>query len=166
MDQPITNPQAEASIAPVPKVITEQSDATLIAQWKDNTAAVATNITPDTPRGRGLMTRCLATADLKTRNAVGQHVEATHFFAHIAEVMNKQTGEVSQRVRVVLVLKDGRTLSTMSGGCVKALGLIASATHYAEWNPPIMLEFREFPTEDGKSYCDVREVVREEGKKK
>lgn len=147
---------------PVIPPVHEESDSGIMARWSEAAIAVVTNIKQDTPKGRALATRCLASADLKTRNVVGQKIAATHFFAHTVEVTNTDTGEISKKVRVVLLLIDGRTVSTTSKACVRCLSVIAQHTKGKEWNPPIVLEVREFPTDNGQSYCDMREVAADE----
>jgi hypothetical protein len=149
---------------PVIPLVHEESDSGIMARWSDAAIAVVTNIQQQTPKGRAIATRCLASADLKTRNVVGQQIRATHFFAHTVEITNTDTGEITKKVRVVLVLEDGRTVSTTSKACVRCLSVIAQATKGKAWDPPIILEVREFPTEDGRSYCDMREVPDEDVK--
>lgn len=142
------------------RVFQAETDDGLIAQWSSAATAVSTNIDTKSDQGRALVTRCLSNADMKSRNAVGQILEAVAYFAHVIEVPDKKTGEILKKVRVVLVLNDGRTFSTTSKSCVRCVALIAASKNGKPWNPPILLEVREFPLEDGASYCDMREILR------
>jgi hypothetical protein len=156
---------AEQEARQVPMRV-EETDEGVMARWDSSAAAISTNIDMTSSKGRAMMTRCLATADLKTRAAVGQVLEAVAFMAHPIEIEDKETGEITRKVRVVLVLKDGRTVSTSSRACVRAISVLARATQGGKWDPPIKIEVREFPLEGGRSYCDMREVPSEEGGKK
>lgn len=143
-------------------VVTE-TDGDLMIRWDEGATAIRTNLDVTNSKGRALMTRCMATADIKTRNAVGQPHEVTGYMAHVVEIADMATGEVFKRVRVVLTLADGRTLSTTSNACVRAISLLAQATKGAPWDPPIIIEIREHPLDGGKSYCDLREIERTAG---
>ncbi len=166
MDQtPMNQPAQEKLAEQLPAIITE-SDEGVMMQWTNAAFAVATNIDGNEPEGRAMLTRCMSTADLKTRSAVGSVLEAEAFFAHVVEIADMETGEIAKKVRCVLVLTDGRTWSTTSRACVRTISVLAKATQGRQWNPPIRLEVREFPLEGGRTYCDLREVPREKGKKK
>ena len=142
-----------------------ESDGDMIARWQNDAEAIATSIDVRTDDGRILAGKCGGTADLKTRNIVGQVIVATGFYAHVAEVANGETGEVMRKIRVVLILDDGRTVSTMSGPCARSLSKMIKlrADGHAKW--PIHIETREYTLESGKSYCDMREVLMDSPKK-
>jgi hypothetical protein len=139
--------------------IQEQTDGDMIARWASSAEAIATNIDVKTEEGRILAGKCGGTADLKTRSVVKQVIVVTGFYAHIAELTNRLTGEVSRKIRVVLILDDGRTVSTMSGPCTNSLSKMIRMREkgFAKW--PIHIETQEYPLEGGKSYCDMREVL-------
>lgn len=147
---------------PVIPAQVEETDGQIMARWTEAAIAVKTNIPIDNPKGRAMTTRCLAQADLKIRSAVGQILAVVYYFAHVAEVTDTETGEVTKKVRVVMVLEDGRTVSTMSNACIRTLAVLSQHTKGQIWDPPILLEVREWPLEGGRSYCDMREVVRED----
>lgn len=165
---PEKKPQDPTPATPAPAIQAEaaenlpvriEEDGGMIATWTTNAPIVASNVSQSSPAGRALVSRALATADLKTRSAVGQILEAVAFVAHSAQITDQQTGEIHHKTRCVLILKDGRTWSTMSQGCIRTIHYISHVTESKEWDPPIRLEVREFPLEGGKSYCDLREVL-------
>lgn len=135
-----------------------ETDGDLIAQWEDNATAVAMSFSQESPETSQLVSRCMSTADLKTRSLVGQVVAVVGFFAHVAELTDAVTGEVQRKIRCVLVLDDGRTVSTMSKACVRQIAMFHRMRGGKPWDPPIYIETREFQLEAGKSYCDMREV--------
>lgn len=166
MDETTTQtPTQEMQSQQVP-MVREETDEGIMMRWTDAAINVATNIDMQDEEGRAMLTRCMSTADLKTRNGIGLQIEAVAYFAHVVEITDTETGQIDKKVRAVLVLKDGRTFSTSSKACVRTISVLAKATQGKAWDPPLLLEVREFPLEGGRSYCDLREVVREKGKKK
>ncbi len=108
--------------------------------------------------GRALVTQALASCELRTRDVVGQVLDVVGFVAHVAEVVDQMTGECTRKLRCVLVLADGRQVSTMSAACIRSLRYLAQTMPEGPWQPPLRLQIRSHPLEGGKSYCDLREM--------
>lgn len=158
---PTTPPKDEPAQADeelLDKIMEEESER-LMMSWTRGTAIAHTNLDQTGPAGRVMVTRALATADIRTRQVVGQTIKVVGYVAHVAQLTDKITGEVSNKMRVVLFLEDGRTLSTMSAGCVRLVQYLGVTLGRQKWEPPILIETREFPLPEGKSYCDMREVM-------
>jgi hypothetical protein len=139
--------------------ILEDESERLMMSWTRGTTIAHTNLDQSGPAGRVMVSRALATADLRTRSVVGQTIKVIGYVAHVAQLTDKITGEISNKMRVVLFLDDGRTLSTMSAGCVRLVQYLGVTLGRQKWDPPILIETREFPLPEGKSYCDMREVM-------
>lgn len=143
-----------------------EQDGDLVAEWLSDTPLAASNLDQVGPAGRAMVTQAMATADLRTRSGVGHVIDLIGYVAHVAELTNKETGECTRKLRVVLFLADGKTLSTMSAGCIRAIRYIAKQMGDGKWDPPVRVEIREHPLEGGKSYCDLRELEPEKTKEK
>ena len=144
-------------ITPNTPVLRQEAEKNEIARWEEN-PDVRSNIALDTKEGATMMMRCLSTADMRVRNAVGQIVECVGYVAHMVEITDTETGEVADKTRVVLLLADGRTLSMMSRACVRAMRMLSRIMPAGRWEPPVRMEFKEYPLEGGKSYVDMRVV--------
>jgi hypothetical protein len=137
----------------------EDQDERLMASWSRNSPVAFTNLDQSGPAGRAMVTRAMATADLKTRSAVGHTIKVIGYVAHVATLTDKVTGECTTKMRVVLFLEDGKTLSSMSSAVVRTVRYLATVCANHLWEPPIELEVREHALDGGKSYCDMREVA-------
>lgn len=135
----------------------EETDGDLITRWTESAEAVATSIDCTNEAGQVLLSKCMSTADLKTRSAVGQTLAVVGYVAHVAEVTSED-GEVLRKIRAIILLDDGRTLSTMSKPCLRVIGRIAKMRGPGPWTPPAYVTVSEHPLAAGKSYCDMRQI--------
>lgn len=140
------------------KVVEDDGDG-VIARWIQGGPITATNMPQDGPQGRALVTQALSTPELRTRDVVGQPLSVVGYVVHIAELTDKITGEITRKLRAVLILEDGRMVSTMSAACIRTLHYLAKTAGKAKWEPPLILEIKTHPLEGGKSYCDMREIA-------
>lgn len=129
-----------------------------MATWDTAASAYRTNIDGRQPTGRRMVSRCLSTADMKIRNAAGQRHNIVAFYAHGVVLTDKETGEVTPRIRLVMVRDDGKTISTFSEPCINAFSAIVRHLDNGPIDPPLCIEIREWPLGEGRSYCDLREV--------
>ena len=126
----------------------QQSELPMVASW---------DLT--TEQGRARVTVALDAPDLQTRNAVGRTLEVVHGLVHVIGLPDQETGEVRPKVRAVLFLADGQTLSTTSAPCLKMLGWLFRSWGQSPWNPPRKLRFSERKGSGPNNYCTVREIV-------
>lgn len=138
------------------QVVSEEEGAML--RWTNDSPVAASNLDQSGPAGRALVTQALASSDLRTRDVVGQTLEVVGYVAHVAEVEDPKTGECLTKLRVVMILNDGRQVSTMSAACIRTLRYLAKSMPTGRWEPPLRLQIKSHPLEGGKSYCDLREL--------
>lgn len=159
-----TQPDEEKAMVPMPpsgRGIVQEQEGNLLAKWSETTPTYVTNLDVSTPTGRAMLTQALAKATRKTRNMVGQRIEAIGFVVHEATVADSATGEYAIRLRGAIIDESGIVCSTMSGPVLSTLCALAKARGKGKWDPPSILEIREWPLEEGKSYCDMIEIAPE-----
>lgn len=131
----------------------------VMARWSAASKAVKTSIDPKTPRGRAAISKCMASADKKIRNAVGDIHDIVDYFAHVVELADVNSGEVGLRIRLVMVKSNGQTISTFSKACVEAFGFLAQFMGPGPWEPPLRITIKEQPGSNGHTYCELQEVA-------
>ena len=172
MQEQSTQPLTDSSATPLAPIDAEQSAASaqamatethdgVMARWTNASKAVRTSIDPKQPRGRAMISKCMAAADKKIRNAVGDVHDIVDYFAHVVELADVQTGEVGMRIRLVLVKANGQTISTFSKACIEAFGFLAQFMGPGPWSPPMRIMIREQPGSNGHTYCELQEVMPE-----
>lgn len=69
--------------------------------------------------------------------------------AHEVQVANRETGEITQAVRCVLISPDGKTVSFVSAGVLGSLRNIMQLFGKPPWDPPLKLAVRDVNTRSG-----------------
>lgn len=90
---------------------------------------------------------------------IGKRVLITDVIAHPQEFVNKDTGEVTTGVRIILVLKDGKTITCASGGVARSLGMLADVFGPPSWPDGLAVEIEQVTT--GRGYRTFQLVVSE-----
>lgn len=142
----------------LPAVVTDEADG-VIARWETAGARIITNISNPTPADNVMIINALSVTDARTRDVVGQELPLIGYVAHTVEIVNKQTGEVSTLMRVVMILADGRLISTMSKGVVRTLGYLSKVNPTKKWTPPLMVKIESHPLPEGQSYCTLKQIL-------
>lgn len=149
-------PAEEGQLVPVAG---EDEEAGLLARWEKGAVIFCTTLDVETDYGRAMMSVAMETADMKTRNAVGNDQAVVDVVAHAVTITNPETGEITPTIRAVLILDNGKTLSTTSGPCIKSLAFLLKKWGKGPFIPPKIVRFREHAMGDGRSYCTLAEVV-------
>lgn len=150
---------AQTSLVKLPEqtrsLVTIQPDdgSELLARWMSDTPTRVTNLAADDPLAEILVAKAMGVADRRTRACVGQPLRLTGYVVHPVELVNKETGEITVKLRCVLLTEDGGTISSMSGGVLRVLREVARSRGPKRWHPPVDAEIREYPLEAGASYC-------------
>jgi len=161
LSPPVKVEVLEAMKTEKPGEVFETHDA-LLMQWDRSASAIRTSLDPQTQRGRALITQCLEAADHGIAELGNQVVEVSDFFAHIGELENPATGEMEPKTRCVLVLKDGRRVSTWSPSAIKGFAFLANLAGPGPWNPPLKIRIRLCKGKSGFNYATISEVISEE----
>lgn len=151
----VNQPAGLISKAPM---MQEQVDG-LLAIWDSQATAVRTSLDPSQQRGRALISQCLAQADHGILEVAKQELKVVEYFAHIGELENPATGELEAKIRCVLILEDGRKVSTWSPSAIKGFAFIAQMRGPGPWNPPLTIKVNVNKGKKGFNYATVSEVI-------
>ena len=77
---------------------------------------------------------------------IGKRVVLTDVIAHPQEFVNKETGEVTYGARIILVCKDGKTITCASAGIARSLGMIADVFGPPTWADGLPVEIEQVTT--------------------
>ena len=83
---------------------------------------------------------------------IGKPLEIVDVVAHPVQLMDEETGEVVNTVRVVLIDKNGVGYSAVSQGVVNSLARIFQIVGMPSWkNEPVKMEVRQIKTRNGNN---------------
>lgn len=123
--------------------------ATLAADLVSGGQGMWTSLDKTKPSDQAIMIKCLGTADKRSDDVINQILNVRHILAHNVEMVNSQTGEVMQSVRIVLVTTDGETIGTVSKGIYSSLQSITSIVGVPPWDNGIRLRIKPQTTRNG-----------------
>lgn len=87
-----------------------------------------------------------AVADL-----IGKQIAVKHIVAHSVEIVDEDTGEVTDADRIVLVTPDGQSFACVSNGVRRSLQMIMALTNsMPPWDPAMVLEVSQKNTNKGR----------------
>ena len=129
-----------------------------IAIWDSQAPPVMASFNLAGADGTQRASKMMVAADKKTRNVCGGVVAVVNFLVHGVRLIDKETFSEAKRVRCVLELDDGTTVSIMSEPCIKSLAFIMRGRKSGPFDPPVYLEFKEVPCGKEKSYCVCWEI--------
>lgn len=76
-------------------------------------------------------------------------IEVVNFMAHRIEMVNQQTGEVTEPTRIVLVTPNNEAYGFVSDFLADSLDMLIAAFGNGPWEPPIKLRVNEQKTRKG-----------------
>ena len=123
--------------------------ATLAADLVSGGQGMWTSLDKTKAADQAIMIKCLGTADKRSDDVINQILNVRHILAHNVEMVNSQTGEVMQSVRIVLVTTDGETIGTVSKGIYSSLQSITSIVGVPPWENGIRLRIKPQTTRNG-----------------
>lgn len=126
------------------EVSTEVKDhgESFVATWTRAALAVATSVPNDHPHKRALISQFLETADKPIGEYVGQTIQVVHFMAHEVQLPDMATGELVDKVRIVMKLADGTTTDCFSPSFMKGFRWLAVQLGDGPWDPPLQLKIK------------------------
>lgn len=142
----------------MPVVPEKADDDGNLIRWMDEPANIWANVPNDHPVYDTLMLASITTTDKRTRNVVGEELELVALAVHRIETYDRNTGESFRKPRFVMLLANGKTVSTCSAPCVRLLRYIAKREGVGPWKEPIRVIISEIPGENGNSTCIMKEV--------
>lgn len=142
------------------KVVDEESR--LMSKWATDAPIMKSNLDLVGQQGRAIVTKALGNADKKAGDVVGQVLHVVGYLAHPATLIDNDTGEEYNKVRVVMVLRDDTTVSCMSEGVVRVLRFVSQVMENKRWDPPVRFLIESHALEKGRRYFTMRELTDDE----
>jgi len=99
----------------------------------------------------GRVFELIQTSDGALSDLIGKEVSVQHIVAHSVEIVDKETGEVKDEDRIVLVTPEGESFSCVSAGVRRSLQQIMALTNsMPPWNPAMVLKVQQKNTRAGR----------------
>ena len=115
-----------------------------------NANSVATNAREKGREGLRLAMLASSQPTMPIDQATGKPFPMKWYYCHAVPLVNQQTGEVDDRVRIVLISPDGQTVSCCSTGVLDSLDMIRRYEGDGPYDPPIMVKFAEQRTRQNR----------------
>lgn len=96
---------------------------------------------PATKEGKALLWSLNEGADAQVMESINRTIDLLHVYAADAEKIDRETGEVKQLTRIVLVAKDGTTYQCFSGGVRQSLKLLFATEGLPPYTRPMPITF-------------------------
>lgn len=102
-------------------------------------------------------------ADESLSDHINEVIEVVNVVAHPVELLDEDTGEIVQALRTVLVAKDGKSYTAVSGGITNALSrifsIIGSPDGGAWEKEPVKMKVKQVKTRNGNNKVNTIELV-------
>lgn len=100
---------------------------------------------------RALLLHMVTTEAISLDDHVGKPFKAKHLSTMKVEVNDMETGEVMERIMLLIMDDEHKVYSTLSGPAVKSLRTIISATSRPPWPDGMELVARKVKTRSGRT---------------
>lgn len=88
----------------------------------------------------------------RLKKMVNMVIEVKHIYAETIDFVNKETGEATPGVRIVLIDKDGKGYQASSKGVFSSVAkLLKIMGHPATWEKPVKIKPREITKSDSQN---------------
>lgn len=101
---------------------------------------------------RALITRCMAEGSLDKDKVCGERFDLAGVLVHSVRLMDRETGEVQERVRCVLARADGHTAAFVSDGIFKGIALVLMLEGGEAWERPVPVVIHKVRLPVGHTY--------------
>jgi len=89
---------------------------------------------------------------------IGKRIPIAHVIAHVVQIPDKETGELIDNIRTVLVTPDGKAYGAVSHGVVKSLQLIAQFYGPPPWDPARVVEVEQLKTGNNRRTYALNQI--------
>ena len=115
-----------------------------------NANSVATNARESGREGLRLAMKAASQPTVPVEGAMQVPFPVRWYYCHSVPLVNQVTGEVDDRVRIVLISPDGETCSCCSTGVLDSLDLIRRYAGDGPYDPPLPVRFVESRTRQNR----------------
>jgi len=103
---------------------------------------MSTSLDLQNPSNRVILLKAFQDCDMRLTEAVNVLISAVDYVAHEISLVSKETGELVDAVRLVVIDTDGATYECVSTTLLKSLQTVAFAYGPPPWSPPMTLTVR------------------------
>jgi len=154
--------QAPATNGSALALVREQQPGDMLALWSKQQDAFLTSVRQEAPEAKQLVMKCLGKSDATLKELVNVELPVRHWFLHEVALVNEATGEEIPSLRLVLLLADGRMVSTTSAVVGKAWGTLVKLYGDGPWEPPVRVTVKSIKGRGPNSYLAIADVKRDE----
>jgi len=132
-----------------------------IAQFFANPAnrfGVASNIDVSGRAGLAIVLKCTSKPTVPAEELERTAFPVKYYYAHATEMTDQRTGEVTERVRLVLVSPEGETTSFVSFGVIHSLDTIRRYLGDGPYDPPLKVKVVRDKTRSGGEVAKLEMV--------
>lgn len=115
-----------------------------------NAQGVATNIREKGREGLRLAMKASNQPTIPIEGATSISFKMKWYYCHSVPLVNQRTGEVDDRVRIVLISPEGETVSCCSTGVLDSLDMIRRFEGDGPYDPPVPVRFVETVTRQNR----------------
>ena len=102
----------------------------------------------------------LNSPEKKVAEMIGEEITIKDIAAHVVDIVDDETGEYTQCLRVVLIDENGVGYEAVSGGIANAVQRILSIFGQPNtWEAPIKVKVRQKQTRNGNNKVNTLEVI-------
>lgn len=127
----------------------------------NNMHGVATNIDLTGDAGLALVMKCQSQPTVPTDSMLNVPFPCKYYYAHPVEMNDQRTGEVLDRVRLVLVSPEGETCSFVSQGVIDSLDIVRRFKGDGPYNPPVRFKVSRQATRRGNTVLRLEVAIDE-----
>ena len=102
----------------------------------------------------------ISAPDKKIAECIGEVIEIKDFVVHEVQVLDENTGELTNLLRTVIISSDGTSYEAVSIGIANSLQrLIAFLGKPSEWEEPVKVKIKQKKTRNGDNKVTLLEIV-------
>jgi len=92
---------------------------------------------------------------IRSKESIDKVIDIKYYLAHLVEMVDRKAGEYQDQTRIVIVSKDGKYYSFVSGGIVSAIDLIRSTFGDVPWETELRHRVVEHQTRSGQTMLSL-----------
>lgn len=148
-----------AELPPAPQAVAPNSPEAMRQLFGEGKADRFITFDPKTPEGIALLDKCEETADEPLRTLSNLELRLQHVYAHLVDIVNKETGEVVPRLRTCLITTEGKVHACVSDGIRDAVLRLALQHGLPPWPKGIPVKVLLRPTKTERIRMTLVNVV-------
>lgn len=126
-----------------------------IGKMLENGAANIHNFVGDRESTYKFVAKACGPDTIRSKESIDKVIDIKYYLAHNVEMVDRKAGEIQDQIRIVLVTKDDKFYSFVSGGIVGAIDLIRSTFGDVPWETELRHRVVEHQTRSGMTMLSL-----------